>query len=77
MKATLIALAVVMSTASLGTSAHAAGCLRGAIIGGVAGHFAHHGWLGAGAGCLVGRHYGKRANPEMNSSGYSSSATVK
>jgi uncharacterized protein YcfJ len=40
--------------------ANAAGCLKGAIVGGLAGHFAGHGILGAGAGCLVGRHYANR-----------------
>jgi hypothetical protein len=31
--------------------------LKGAVIGGVAGHFAgHHGLLGAGAGCIIGHH---------------------
>jgi hypothetical protein len=35
----------------------AAGCLKGAAVGGVAGHLAgHHGLLGAGAGCIIGRH---------------------
>jgi hypothetical protein len=39
------------------TPAPAAGCLKGAAIGGVAGHYAgHHGLLGAGAGCLIGHH---------------------
>ena len=37
--------------------AHAAGCLEGAAVGGVAGHLmGHHALLGAGAGCLIGRH---------------------
>jgi len=37
--------------------AQAAGCLKGAAVGGVAGHFAgHHGVLGAGAGCVIGHH---------------------
>ena len=37
--------------------ADAAGCLKGAAVGGVAGHMAgHHGLLGAGAGCAVGHH---------------------
>ncbi len=37
--------------------ASAAGCLKGAAVGGVAGHVAgHHGLLGAAAGCAVGRH---------------------
>jgi uncharacterized protein YcfJ len=34
--------------------------MKGAVVGGVAGHYmGHHGWLGAAAGCLIGRH---RAN---------------
>ena len=43
-------------------TASAKGCIKGAIVGGVAGHYAgHHGWLGAAAGCLYGRH---RANEQ-------------
>jgi hypothetical protein len=39
------------------TPAPAKGCLKGAVIGGAAGHFAgHHGLLGAGAGCIIGHH---------------------
>jgi hypothetical protein len=36
------------------------------VVGGVAGHFiGHHGLLGAGAGCLIGRHNAnKRANEQ-------------
>jgi hypothetical protein len=34
-----------------------AGCLSGAAVGGVAGHFAgHHGLIGAGVGCAIGHH---------------------
>lgn len=37
--------------------ANAAGCVKGAAVGGVAGHVAgHHGLLGAAAGCLIGKH---------------------
>ena len=37
--------------------AQAAGCLRGAIAGGVIGHYAgHHGLVGAGIGCAYGHH---------------------
>lgn len=63
MKAKAIAVAAVIGVAALGSwspPANAAGCLKGAIIGGLAGHFARHGLLGAGAGCLVGRHYANR-----------------
>ena len=38
-------------------AAFAAGCLKGAVVGGVAGHVAgKHGVLGAAGGCVVGRH---------------------
>ena len=33
-----------------------AGCLKGAIVGGIAGHFVGHGGLGAAAGCAYGVH---------------------
>jgi len=40
-----------------GAPAYAAGCLKGAAVGGVGGHFlGHHGLLGAGVGCLIGHH---------------------
>lgn len=60
----LIALSVLSLSPS---AADAAGCIKGAVVGGVAGHYAgHHGMLGAGAGCLVGRHYAKkRARAQM------------
>jgi hypothetical protein len=38
-------------------SAQAAGCIRGAIVGGAVGHFAgHHGLIGAGVGCAYEHH---------------------
>ncbi|MFM0329499.1 hypothetical protein [Paraburkholderia strydomiana] len=38
--------------------ANAAGCLKGAAIGGVGGHFvgSGHAVLGAASGCIIGRH---------------------
>jgi Spy/CpxP family protein refolding chaperone len=60
MKAMIIpaAFAVAVSAVALNpTTASAKGCIKGAIIGGVAGHFVgHHGLLGAGAGCVIGHH---------------------
>ena len=54
MRAILVpaAFALGLATVALGsTPAPAAGCLKGAVIGGVAGHYVgHHGLLGAGAG---------------------------
>jgi hypothetical protein len=60
MRATVIpaAFTVAVAAAALtSTPAPARGCLKGAVIGGVAGHYlGHHGWLGAGAGCIIGHH---------------------
>ncbi len=58
MRMTFAMLALMMGL----TGAHAAGCLKGALVGGVIGHYAgHHGFLGAAAGCIYGRH---QANEE-------------
>ena len=51
--------ASALALAGILTSAGAAnaGCLTGAAVGGVGGHFAgHHAVLGAAAGCAVGHH---------------------
>jgi hypothetical protein len=51
------ALTLVLAAALTPAPAQAAGCLKGAMIGGAAGHLAgHHSWLGAGAGCVIGTH---------------------
>lgn len=52
-----VAVAAIIAAATVPGPANAAGCLKGAAVGGVAGHFiGHHGLIGAGAGCLIGRH---------------------
>lgn len=52
----LFSSAMILSVAA--SPSNAKGCLKGAVVGGVAGHYAgHHGFLGAAAGCLVGRHH--------------------
>ena len=43
--------------------AEAKGCIKGAIVDGVAGHMAGHGKLGAAAGCVVGHHEANKPNP--------------
>jgi len=64
MRATLIPATVALAitaVASSSTPAPAAGCLKGAVIGGVAGHYVgHHGLLGAGARCVIGHHEAKK-----------------
>ena len=49
---------LVMSSVVFAANAQAEGCLKGAAVGGVAGHFVGrgHAFLGAAGGCLVGRH---------------------
>jgi hypothetical protein len=79
MKAILLpaALAVAVTGLALSsTPAPARGCLKGAVIGGVAGHFAgHHGLLGAGAGCVIGHHEAtKHARERAYQEGYGNSA---
>jgi hypothetical protein len=62
----LTGLAVIIMAVASVTTADAKGCLKGAVVGGAAGHYAaHHGVLGAAAGCLIGRHQAnKRARME-------------
>ena len=51
-----IAIVAALGSAVLAPQAEAKGCIKGALVGGVAGHFAHHGILGAAAGCAYGVH---------------------
>jgi hypothetical protein len=60
MKTTLAVLAIATSALVAPSTADAKGCLKGAAVGGVAGHYAgRHGVLGAAVGCLYGRHRAK------------------
>lgn len=48
---------VILVAAGLMTSIAQAGCIKGAVIGGVAGHLAHHhAVIGAITGCAIGHH---------------------
>ena len=59
------ALAFFMAAGWVAAPSQAAGCLKGAAVGGVAGHLAgHHGVLGAGAGCVIGHHEATKAARE-------------
>ncbi|QLK61697.1 hypothetical protein GE278_13335 [Enterobacteriaceae bacterium Kacie_13] len=44
--------------------AQAAGCLKGAVVGGVAGHLKHHAVIGAVAGCAIGHHLAEQAKKQ-------------
>ncbi len=67
MKLLLVAL-VASGLALVSTGADAKGCLKGAVVGGAAGHFAgHHGLLGAAAGCAIGHHQANKAAKQQQS----------
>ena len=53
-----MACATALSLASI-NGADAKGCIKGAIVGGVAGH----GKLGAAAGCVIGHHEANKPDP--------------
>ena len=59
----LAALAVASTVSLSSTQTQAAGCIRGAIVGGLAGHLVHHGMLGAAAGCAIGHHEASKQAP--------------
>jgi hypothetical protein len=63
MKSMIVAAAAMLAAIGFSSGPASAddGCVKGAVIGGVVGHVAgHHGLLGAGAGCLIGRHESNR-----------------
>ena len=71
----ICALALLFSIAWVPQVASAKGCLKGAAIGGVAGHVAGgHGLLGAAAGCAVGRHRAAKKEQQAKQAGSSSPA---
>jgi hypothetical protein len=60
MKVVFTGLALALALTATTVTADAKGCIKGAIVGGVAAHYAgRHTWLGAAAGCLAGRHFAK------------------
>jgi outer membrane lipoprotein SlyB len=75
-KSFLFPMAAAICLVSVGLAAppaNAKGCIKGALVGGVAGHFAHHGILGAAAGCVVGHHMANKHAHEQSYQGYGSS----
>jgi outer membrane lipoprotein SlyB len=60
MKQFVIAAALLLIPMS--SSVYAKGCIKGAIVGGVAGSAVGHGKLGAAAGCVVGHHEANKAD---------------
>jgi hypothetical protein len=81
MKSMIVAAVAILASVGLSTGPANAGdgCVKGAVIGGVVGHVAGgHGLLGAGAGCMIGRHESNRRDRrswdrDRNHEGYGSS----
>jgi outer membrane lipoprotein SlyB len=64
---TVLALGIAISTGA----ADAKGCIKGALVGGAAGHYAHHhGVLGAAAGCVIGHHMANKKAKEKENMQY-------
>ena len=66
MKHVIFVIALVIGLSFISSTVEAKGCLKGAAVSGVGGHLAGgHGRVGAGAGCLIGRHMAnKKAQQE-------------
>ncbi|MFC5497661.1 hypothetical protein ACFPOE_08960 [Caenimonas terrae] len=66
-KTQVAVLSMFAALAMVAAPAQAKGCLKGAAVGGVGGHFiGHHGLAGAAIGCAVGHHRAsKRAAEEQ------------
>lgn len=74
-----VAVAAVLALAAVAPAANAKGCIKGAVVGGAAGHYVGkgHGLLGAAAGCLIGRHHAnkqaRQQQQQNTTTGYGSS----
>jgi len=64
MKSILVAVAAILIVLASSSKSEAAGCVKGAVVGGIAGHFVGHGLLGAGAGCAIGHHEAYRRDQQ-------------
>ena len=60
----LLGCAVALAIVGMTAPAHAKGCIKGAVVGGIAGHAVHHGLVGAVSGCIVGHHLAKKHEQE-------------
>lgn len=65
---TILSCAILaVALAGMSGAAEAKGCIKGAVVGGAAGHFAHHhGALGAAAGCVIGHHEASKNDKTKN-----------
>jgi hypothetical protein len=65
MREILLGTGMAIMLASAAISPVQAGCFKGAVVGAVAGHYAHHhAVLGAIAGCAIGHHMAVKAREQ-------------
>lgn len=66
MRLTLLKAVLAGVLASMSLGAQAEDCIKGAAVGAVGGHLAHHhGVLGAAVGCAVGHHMAKKKSEKQ------------
>lgn len=58
----LIIATLIFGSVGLTSTAEARGCIKGAVVGGIAGHIVHHGKAGALAGCAIGHHQANKTH---------------
>ena len=75
MKKIALTAAALAVSCTLGGAAQA-GCLGGAVVGGVGGHFVHHPVLGAVGGCIVGHHLAVVKKRQMRPAGQTQTTQV-
>lgn len=73
--AALAALAVASTVTLSSAPTQAAGCIKGAVVGGLAGHLVHHGMVGAAAGCAIGHHEASKQAQRTPNQGYAGAPT--
>jgi hypothetical protein len=67
MKEIVIGAAALLGVAAFSQAAEA-GCIKGALVGGIAGKMVGHGGVGAAAGCAIGHSRSKRKAAETTGS---------
>jgi uncharacterized protein YcfJ len=65
MKMSVCSITLALAISAVTTLAEAKGCLTGAVVGGVAGHYAHHTVTGAIAGCYLGHHIAREKQQQQ------------
>ena len=71
MKFVLAAVTAALLLTAQTVTADAKGCIKGALVGGAAGHMVGHGKMGAAAGCVVGHHNANKKQMQQQQNGSS------